>query len=416
VIDTAAAAFGSLARCAVLPVTVRLTDVTADAVAGTVSCACSSRGADFASTAPRSQEEVPSSLPQPTLNLGVPARAGADRSRRTASGTFPPVVQALIVHWAACPRLLLAWAWATWIQRLTWAAGGVGLAPVGVGVGVAVLAGLVAAAALAVVVGAVAGWVVGFTVGVGVPARVRVATGVAGSVVLLVMVRVADGLLLGAALSVLVTVGVAFLVVRAGAGDLTMAFVAAGWEVSVRVGAGFAEWVGGAAVLLSPLVLLAVGVGVGVGSVDADADADADADVDADADADVDVDVDVDVDAAGVVGAGAGGALDVVGDGAGVLGVVVVDVGDGEVAGGEGLGDEAGSCSGSQDLLLALVAALAVVLLAVMARLVPEAAVSRTLPAISVTVAGRACAKRMKCPLPQCSSLLLRNDANFGLA
>jgi hypothetical protein len=42
------------------------------------------------------------------------------------------------------------------------------------------------------------------------------------------------------------------------------------------------------------------------------------------------------------------------------------------------------------------VAALAAVVLAATARLTPEAAVSRTLPAISVTVAGRACAKRMK--------------------
>jgi hypothetical protein len=107
VIDTATSAVGSLARCAVLPVTVRLTDVTADALTGTVSRACRSRGADFASTAPRSQEEVPSSLPQPKLNLGVPACAGAERRRRTASGTFPPVVQALIAHWAAFPRPLL---------------------------------------------------------------------------------------------------------------------------------------------------------------------------------------------------------------------------------------------------------------------------------------------------------------------
>lgn len=397
VIETVAAAFGSLARCAVLPVAVRLTDLTVDAFAGTVSCACSCRGADFASTAPRSQEAVPSSLPQPKLNLGVPALAGADRSRRTASGTFPPVVQALTVHWAACPRPLLAWVRVTWTQRLTRAAGGAVLVAllVSVGVGVAVAVALVVVVAL-----------VGFGVGVGLPARVRVGTGVAG-LVLLATVWVAEGVPL--ALSVLVAGGVAFFVVPAGAGDLTMAFVvvgvAAGWEVSVRVGAGFAEWVGVAATL-APLVLALVVVGAGSVGVDVDVVAD-----DVVADDVVDVDVDAAGIAVGVVGVGAGLALDVVGDGAGVLGV-----GDGEVTAGEGLGDEARVCSGSQDLLLALVAALAAVLLAVMARLVPEAAVSRTLPVISVTVTGRACAKRMKCPLPQCSSLLLRNDSYFGLA
>lgn len=96
-----------------LPVTVRLTDLTADAETGTVSRACSCRGADFASTAPRSQEEVPSSLPQPKLNPGTPPLAGADRRRRMASATFPPVVQALTVHCAGCPRPLLAWAGVT---------------------------------------------------------------------------------------------------------------------------------------------------------------------------------------------------------------------------------------------------------------------------------------------------------------
>jgi hypothetical protein len=39
----------------------------------------------------------------------------------------------------------------------------------------------------------------------------------------------------------------------------------------------------------------------------------------------------------------------------------------------------------------------------------PEVAVIRTPPATRVTVAGRACAKRMRTPY-QCCSLLLRND------
>jgi hypothetical protein len=68
------------------------------------------------------------------------------------------------------------------------------------------------------------------------------------------------------------------------------------------------------------------------------------------------------------------------------------------VGDGEGLGDEVASWSGSQDLLLDVVAAFATEALAVTARPTPE--VSRTLPATSVTVAGRACPKRMKRPYP----------------
>jgi hypothetical protein len=77
-----------------------------------------------------------------------------------------------------------------------------------------------------------------------------------------------------------------------------------------------------------------------------------------------------------------------------VVGVAVgvCEVGVGE---GDGLGDELGSCSGSHDLPLDVVAALAVVVPAATARLTPEIAVSRTLPVIRVTVTGRACAKRI---------------------
>jgi len=103
----------------VLPVTVRLTEVTADAVAGTVSWAWSCRGADLASTAPRSHEGVPSSLPQPKVKTGDPPLAGDACSWMTASGMFPPVAQALTFHWAECPRSLLACAGATSTQRLT---------------------------------------------------------------------------------------------------------------------------------------------------------------------------------------------------------------------------------------------------------------------------------------------------------
>jgi len=143
VIETVAAAVGSLARFAALPVTVRLTDVTDDAVTGTVSCAWSCRGADLASIAPRSHDDVPSALPQPKLKPGAPPLAGVACSRMVASGTLPPVVQALTVHWAECPRTLLACPRATATQRLTCVACGTVLAPfflveVGVGVGFAV--------------------------------------------------------------------------------------------------------------------------------------------------------------------------------------------------------------------------------------------------------------------------------------
>ena len=87
----------------------------------------------------------------------------------------------------------------------------------------------------------------------------------------------------------------------------------------------------------------------------------------------------------------------------GVVGVVVglVEFGSGfgevEVDEGDGLDGDgaAGSCTGSHDSPLDVVAVLAAAVLAATVRLAPEAA-SRTLPAISVTIAGRACVKRMK--------------------
>ncbi|HEY6493015.1 MAG TPA: hypothetical protein VIZ43_07055 [Trebonia sp.] len=80
---------------------------------------------------------------------------------------------------------------------------------------------------------------------------------------------------------------------------------------------------------------------------------------------------------------------DGVGVGVGVVGVAVGAVGD---------GDELGVSSGSHDAPAGVVAALAGEAFAATARQAPEAAVIRTVPAISVTVAGRACAKRMKRP------------------
>ena len=119
-IATVADAFGSLGRLAALPITVSRTDFTVDAVAGTMDSAWSCRSADFASTAPRSHDAVPSLLPQPKLNCGV-TLAGVACSRTIASGTFPPFVQALTTHWAAAPRLLLACELVIWTQRLTFA-------------------------------------------------------------------------------------------------------------------------------------------------------------------------------------------------------------------------------------------------------------------------------------------------------
>jgi hypothetical protein len=74
------------------------------------------------------------------------------------------------------------------------------------------------------------------------------------------------------------------------------------------------------------------------------------------------------------------------------------------VAAGEpaGLAGTTGDSSVSHDVLLAVAAVLAAAVPVAMTRVAPEAAVARTVPAISVTVAGRACAKRMK--RPTCAS------------
>ncbi len=96
-IRTVADAFGSLGSLAALPITVSLTDVTAEAVTGTFDSAWSWRCTDFASIAPRSQAVVPSLLPQPKLKFAA-ALAGVTCRRTIASGMFPPVVQALITH------------------------------------------------------------------------------------------------------------------------------------------------------------------------------------------------------------------------------------------------------------------------------------------------------------------------------
>jgi len=116
-IATVTDALGSLGRLAALPMTVSRTDFTPESVAGTMDSAWSCRCADFASIAPRSQDAVPLLLPQPKLNCGV-TLAGVACSRTVALGTFPPFVQALIIHSEATPRLLLACERVIWTQRL----------------------------------------------------------------------------------------------------------------------------------------------------------------------------------------------------------------------------------------------------------------------------------------------------------
>ena len=100
--------------------TVRLTEVTDDALAGTVRAACSWRRGESACTAPRSQVDVPLPLPQPKMNAGAAPTSGTDCSLSVASGMVPPDTQAVTVHWAGWPRSLVAWAGTTSRQRLTW--------------------------------------------------------------------------------------------------------------------------------------------------------------------------------------------------------------------------------------------------------------------------------------------------------
>ena len=89
--------------------TVRVTDLTDEAPAGTVSFAWSCRGAESESIARRSHEDAPLPVLQPKENSGELPTAGAACSRMTASGMFPPVAQAVTVHSAAAPSWLVAW-------------------------------------------------------------------------------------------------------------------------------------------------------------------------------------------------------------------------------------------------------------------------------------------------------------------
>jgi hypothetical protein len=114
----AADACGSLDTCAALATAVRRTDVTVLADAATGTFACNWRCAELASSAPRSHDALPSWLPQPKLNVGF-RLAGSATRLTVASGTLPPVVQAVTVHSAACPRWMLDCEGCTATQRLT---------------------------------------------------------------------------------------------------------------------------------------------------------------------------------------------------------------------------------------------------------------------------------------------------------
>lgn len=211
-----------------------------------------------------------------------------------ASGTFPPVVQALTVHWAGRPRSLLAWERTTSTQRLTCVVCPAALAavrelvPDAVSVGVGVGVGL------------------GGSVGVGVAVRVRV--GVLDGVPVPVGAAVSDGL---AAVELGVALGLAWLAAADGLAAPMRLRVLPAVALVVTVGDGLFEGVGSGAEEVF------VGVGDGLD----------------------------------VFGVGEAVGLGVVLVGVGV-GVACVGVGVGD-----GLGGGAGSRSGSHDLLFPALAA-----------------------------------------------------------
>ena len=118
VTDVVADACGSLGRFAAPSTAVKRTDVTVVADAATAIVACNCRWAAFASSAPRSHDALPLWLPQPKLNVGF-RLAGAATRRMVASGTSPPLAQAVTVHTAVWPRWMLVFAGCTATQRLT---------------------------------------------------------------------------------------------------------------------------------------------------------------------------------------------------------------------------------------------------------------------------------------------------------
>jgi hypothetical protein len=231
VMATDADTLAALGSEGAVPVTVRLTDLTAEAATGTVSCACSCRCADCGSTAPRSQDDVPSDLPQPKLKLAVPLPAGLACSVRVAPVAVAPVVQALTVQPTCLPRSLLACAAATSTQRAAGLALGVVLGVVDGSAGVDGTAGVDGSA---VVVGA-------GPVGVGVAlGEVAESVGLARFDVFVVL----EGL----AVAVLDVAAVEGCVVAecVGVADVLCVGVRSGAVLGVAVGVGAVVVVGGA--------------------------------------------------------------------------------------------------------------------------------------------------------------------------
>jgi hypothetical protein len=258
-------------------------------------------------------------------------------------------------------------------------------------VGVGVFAGFVFAGFVGDFVGVFVGECDGVAAGLDVSVLVGAGVGSDGVVSELVAPDgdgLADGLADWVALTLPVVVGDGLVAVAVGVVGLAVGVVGLAVGV-VGLGVGVVEvgvvGVVGVAVGVVGLVVGVVGVAVGVVGV-----------------------------VVGVVGLAAG----VVGVAVAVgVGEVAVGVGEVGVGDGDGLGGELGSWSGSHDLPLDVVAALAVAVFAATVRLTPEVAVSRTLPAIRVTVAGRACAKRMKRrPYPVLLVAAMERLVHYGLA
>lgn len=380
VIPTAAVAVGVVERPDAEPVTVRATDVTCDALAGTVSRTWSCRGVDCASTCRRSHADVPSPLAQPELKSGVPPETVFAWSFRFTVDTSPPVAQTLTVHSAACPRTMLACPRVTSMQRLVRLVTSAAILPVWVPLLAAGLGDVVGVVRVAcrdrfmerTDVGVADGWEpeglgFGFAVlpdGVGVGVLVAVFARVVGSVG-----------------SVVGSVGLGF----------GSAVLADGVGVGILLGRSrgcvfFGVDVG---VLVAVFVCVVVTVGLGVGLL---------------------------------------AVPDLLGDLGGAEDWCLLGVAEGvacfcglapgvpvciplplvpppwekevpPVTWVDGLPARvADACSGSHDVLLAVPVALAAAVFAARTMVAPETAVASSVPAISVIVARRACPKRMKRP------------------
>jgi len=106
VTETAADTVGSVTRCAAVSDAVSLTELTAVAVAGTVTLAKTWRAADPEVTVPRLHEVLPSWPPQPKLNVAF-WLLGVVASLMTTPEALPLSVHAPICQTPAWPRTKL---------------------------------------------------------------------------------------------------------------------------------------------------------------------------------------------------------------------------------------------------------------------------------------------------------------------